>query len=457
MSESDTSRVVVLAHAGDETAVQVAQALATNGRGRDRRPRWFMDAQVNGATHYSGTIERRSGADVLSRTSVEVIVTSQPEAYPQRDFLLRGLAPVGSRRYCPDAVSLSSPRFTVPVSANATIGCQQFGVFDRPIDNGRQYTIDNAANALAALITDQSAWNNRFLSFAGGFASRDWQTVRGWVDEGRLIRLVSACCLNATADRTGIVDRLAPEITDLLVRCARAATSQLSHQIEGWTISTFGPDDYDWLGNLGISKVLLPYMWDAPEAKVRSDLTRNYELIDDLARQLQTKLPFPVRAVQIGQSHADLDLASVIEAGKQRAEMMLPGLLANPPLIFRTIEQDLRRRHPNLSGQLWYEALEQEWRARIEQEALLYLIDTARYGSPADLAPGEPVNVCLGLEVHGGYIKQGNLNCGADGLFLPVAWLPGCVRQHFGAWVLSNNALARERRRLNAQLNVAGH
>ena len=108
----------------------------------------------------------------------------------------------------------------------------------------------------------------------------------------------------------------------------------------------------------------------------------------------------------------------------------------NPPAIFKLLASD------------------EERFARVQQEALLYLIDTIRLGQVKD--EDRPAVLYVGLEVHGGYWAHGNLFYGPNGEFLPQCWLPKAARQHYVSWNTSS-ALERERARLESLLRHHGH
>lgn len=248
--------------------------------------------------------------------------------------------------------------------------------------------------------------------------------------------MISACCLNADEARTGIVDSLSPEIVNLLARCAQAAFERLP-RIQQWRITTFGPDDYNWLEEIGISKVLLPYMWDAPRSKVREDMEKNFALTGEMVSVLASLLPFPVTLAQLSDLNDSLDIPWLVSESRERANLMLPSLEREPPLIFRQLKT------------------RQERFDRVQQEAFLYLLDTIRFGQLH--GENRPAILYVGLEVHGGYWAHGNLFQGPRGEFLPLAWLPQCVRQHWGGWVLKNPQLNKERKQLSALLARLGH
>jgi hypothetical protein len=274
-----------------------------------------------------------------------------------------------------------------------------------------------------------------FLEFPKGFEGEHFSSLSSWVDQRVPIYMASGCCLNADEERTGIVDCFDPDITDLLCRTAKAAFDALPGIAEWW-IYTFGPDDFDFLGELGISKVLLPYMWDAPRNKVRADMGKNLELMQALGAKLQDCLPFPVHVGQLSERSEKVDIPWLVQESRKRAEIMLPELTAHPPLIFKKLTPEERV-------------------DRTQQEAFLYLLDTVRLGQ----LEGEDRDkvVYVGMEVHGGYWQQGDLFRGPRGEFLPLAWFPQCVRQHWGPWVAKNATLKRERERLGHMLRGMGY
>ncbi len=459
MSASTTpnrERVTVVAHPDDAIAMEVIDQLLNGGMSMTRRPREFDLVSANGATRYSGQINRLSGEEHLSTTPVDVILTDHPAQLTERDIIVRGHRPFGNRAFCPNAARLRNPQYLVEQPEGLLTGSQTFAVFE-PADPRRLTQLRyNAANTLGAMITDKRGWDNHLISFPGGVQATSWQRVNRWVDEGRPIELVSACCLNATESRTGIVDHLSSEIVNLLVRCAAASVNRLTPHISGGTSSAFGPNDYDWLGELGISKVLLPYMWDGEESVVRNDLRLNFELTRGLVERLSERLPFPVRLVELSEGSREINLVKIVATSYQRARTMMPGMLKSPPRIFQTIEADLRRREPQLSGLALHERLGEEHFARVQQEVFLYLIDTERYGTTDQMDQDETGYLYLGLEVHGGYIAQGKLN-EHEGRLLPLAWLPECVRQHWADWVLRNRHLQVQRARLDRQLRAIGY
>lgn len=455
--------VVIVAHANDKLAREIIHQLVTDGRGNTRRPRRFEEVGTpNGRIHYQGQVDLHlkngAGEYVLHRqVPVEAIITPHPETETRRDIVIRGAErSLGGRRYATSPRYLAHARYAVPLRQDLVRESQTVLVFPQDKTERHATMKRTVANAIAAHVTDQLSWDSAFLSFPGGFEGRDWQTVNAWVNQDRPIELVTACCLNATKDRHRIVDQFAPEITSLLVRCARAAFSRLSPRVTEWSVSTFGPGDLEWLGELGMTRVLLPYMWDAPAEIVRGDMQQNYDLMQGLVNQLDAALPFPVRLTELNAMSGAVDMARLIEASAERSVKMMAVLSQDPPLIFKTIEADLRRRNPGLPDSEFRQLVAQEQYTRVRQEAFLYLLDTLRHGTPDTLGPDDPVSLCVGLEVHGGYIATGQLN-EVDGKYLPVAWLPGCVRQHWGPWVLENGALKKERAQLAARLSAIGY
>jgi hypothetical protein len=116
---------------------------------------------------------------------------------------------------------------------------------------------------------------------------------------------------------------------------------------------------------------------------------------------------------------------------------MLPGLMAHPPAIFSQMQSP------------------EDIFNRVQQEAFLYLLDTIKWGQLTEEKRSRVL--CVGLEVHGGYWAHGNLFEGPKGEFLPLAWLPQAVRQHWGDWVTKNRTLSKERKRLSNMLSYFGY
>ena len=392
--------------------------------GSSRRPRLFSgrDGAWEGEIHY--------GENHQYSVPVSVMTVEQSAAnLTQADWFLISVDKF-SRHFSTSPKRVANVRLKLPKGKVMAIRGKDNHGFT-PSTN----TLRSAANHLGAEITGTSVFRPEFLAFPSGEESRHFQTVAGWVKDEKKVKIVSGCCLNANESRRGIVENLNPDIVNLLARTAGAAFDQMP--ISDWYIYTFGPKDFDWLGDLGIQKVLLPYMWDAPKAQVLKDMELNYALVMSLGQTIQAKVNFPVIVGQLSDYTAKVDLEWLVEASRERARKMLPGLMSEPPIIFTQLKS------------------EQEVFDRVQQEAFLYLLDTVRWGqiSGEDRIPV----LCAGLEVHGGYWAHGNLFNGPNGEFLPLSWLPQAVRQHWGDWAAKNQHLAKERLRLDRMLNYFGY
>lgn len=411
-----SNTVTVLFPVGDPFADEVLQSFLLDGS--SRRPRLF---QATSEGSWQGEI--RYGQDGALTVPIEIL-----------------RVPNGSKAdWC---VSASSPgivertvrgkhHFTLsPWKIASTNGyCSRRHLIGfRMIPN---MTTRNAANELSAAITRQNIDEGGFLAFPGGDKGEHRRYFESWVRSQTPIRLISACCLHANEDRRGIANELDPTLTGLLARVARASLSKLP-QVTDWRITTFGPGDYDWLGELGITKVLLPYMWDAPRQKVVADLEHNLAMTEELTRQLDEVLPFPVSCEQMHQGATRIDMDFLVRSSQDRARQMMPKLQAAPPAIFRELKTP------------------EEQFARVQQEAFLYLYDTIRHGQVS--IEKRTATLYVGLEVHGGYWQHGDLFVGPDGEFLPLVWLPQAVRQHWAPWATRNHTLNRERERIQRVL-----
>lgn len=417
---------VIVAFIGQNLAEQTCQSFVHAGTNSLRRPRSFEESN-NG---WLGQIS--FGEDHQYSVPVEVISAANSKEAPKADWYVIGGS--GRKRH----------HFVLSQKSLASIG----HCFDLPagrilllIEEGKtdskylKRVADNAASQLAAEITAGSAFRPAFLDFPRGEESRHFQMVHEWVKSDTPIKLVSGCCLNADASRRGIVGSLSTDITALLARTVQAAFDQLP--IHDWYIYTFGPKDHEWLGDLGIQKVLLPYMWNAPTTDVRDDLHKNYELTKNLGEIIQAKVNFPVVVGQLSDYTSQVDIAWLIEASRERAKEMLPKLMARPPAIFSQLQSP------------------RDVLDRVQQEAFLYLLYTTRWGQLENT--DRAAVLYAGLEVHGGYWANGNLFSGPRGDFLPLAWFPQCVRQHWGHWTLANRSLAAQRQRLSSQLAFFGY
>ncbi|HEY1074096.1 MAG TPA: hypothetical protein VGE59_00130 [Patescibacteria group bacterium] len=294
----------------------------------------------------------------------------------------------------------------------------------------------NAANLLAAELTSQNVWRPYVLSFPYGDGARHFRTVAGWIQQETPLHLMSGICLHATECRSQIVQRLNERVIELLCRTAKCAFDPFP-SIQGWTLSTFGPEDYEWLGDLGLSKVLLPYMWDAPRGKVVADLKQNMALTQQVAQRLNGALRFPVTTAPLSSELGDIDLEWLTQAAEERAHVMLEAFGDSKPEIFKLMSP---------ADQI----------ARLRMEAFLYLLDTCRFGQVA--GENRPAHLYIGLEVHGGYWQKGNLSEGPKGEYLPLAWFNKCVGQHWGEWVLARNSTRqKEMMRLGTMLQHLGY
>lgn len=434
-------RVGLIANEQDDFGCALARSFADEGIGMTRRPREFVKFSVppDGCSEaWEGTVTYR-GLNGTVEVPVRVAITpdgTRPEfigSFASVVWYAVGMGGFGKR----GCFLLSASRVANHVTAGMTSRCLVLrNAWSRgaPAEFRRSMVATRAAKQLAAQITSDNVSRPEVLSFPKKPEGRHFAMASQWVAEERPMAIVSTCCLHAASDRRKIVDSFDPEVVNLLVRTAQAAFAPMPN-IRRWTIATFGPKDYGWLTNLNIKKVLLPYMWNAPESVVRQDLERNFLLTAEVVDRLNASLPFPVTLHQLSDGLESIDIQSIVAAADARARVMLPSLLRNPPLIFRQL--------PTEDDKL----------ARLQQEALLYLIDTMRYGQVEE--GREPV-VYVGLEVHGGYWQYGNLFVGPNGEFLPLAWFPQSVRQHWGQWTTSNGQLVRERRKLGSMLTQFG-
>lgn len=433
-----TERVTVVASKHDPFAVKAIRSfIGENGiradNNSDRRPRLFREHN-NGAPGWLGSISY--GEEHRHSIAVDVrLVDAPPERLPAADWRVVSSGPNAHNmqgwfttashriaRILGDEVSTDrGSRYLV---LNSMQSPRSQGSLER-----------NAANHLGMEITNQGIFRPDVLAFPHGIGSRHFQVTSAWLENQQPINLISGCCLHADESRTGIVEALCPEITNLFMRTAQAAFAKFDG-IHEWYIYTFGEQDLEFLGELGITKVLLPYMWDAPRDKVRRDLAHNYAMTVALGEELNRRLPFSVVVGQLSDRTEKVDIPWLVQASQERARLMLPRLEANPPLIFKQL--------PTREDRFY----------RVQQEAFLYLLDTIRFGQ----CPGEerPATLYVGLEVHGGYWEHGDLFNGPRGEFLPLCWFPQCVRQHWGPWVLRNPNLAKERQRLDATVKHLG-
>lgn len=418
--------LTVAAVKNDGLACRVVEELAEGrfARTMSVRPR-YLEKVGDGV--WSGEI--RYGPERMHSVEVKAVIVDRQADLRGVDWVVvSNNSCQGYFAVSPKRLANAMPRWFSPN------GCRVIALSGGYGESRLESVVRQAANHLAAELTRKGLFRPDFLSFPEGTDGIHFDQVRDWVEKGEQIQVVSGVCLNADESRHGIVDDFADEIIDLLIRTSKAALEPLP--VSRWYIYTFGPDDFEWLGDLGIAKVLLPYMWDAPKAKVIDDMKQNTELVRRLGERLDEALPFTVEVGQLSDRSEAVDIDWLVEASWQRAEIMLPVLEENPPAIFDQLDRQ---------GRI----------DRVQQEAFLYLLDTVRWGQ----LPGEhrPPTLYVGLEVHGGYWVHGNLCRGPNGEFLPLAWLPGCVRQHWGKWVLQNRQLESERKRLSAILSCCGY
>lgn len=260
-------------------------------------------------------------------------------------------------------------------------------------------------------MNNQEELHCSILSFFDSAQGDSCGTVFGWVQNNQPINLFSACCLHATERRDGIPDRLDLSQLELLARTAIYACDKLNPW--SWHITTFGPEDLEWLRDHHLTSVLLPYMSEVPDCRVREDLAKSFDLTLQVASRLEESVGVPVDVSWCTRDFASLDVACLRQVSKSRTAATVRSLKRNPPKIFSqlTIPQQL---------------------LRVENEQILYLADTVIRGQKpgGDSLP----TLQLLIEVHGGYIESGQLHRGPEGEFLPTAILPACARQHWTSW-----------------------
>ncbi|MBI4022716.1 hypothetical protein HY375_00950 [Candidatus Berkelbacteria bacterium] len=444
---------VIHINPNDRVAADVAKVFALHGAGL-RRVRRFVPAQTNGVLEWRGHIEHRAKDGTVPSVYVPVrlVFGDRRDVQGDVDWTISSAGAYGKRCFTTSLRNLTGVS-SLRLAGDIADSSRKLLVFVPGTGNGHMSLsnrITNAANHLAAELTSEHVVDTGFLTFPGGLEGDHYHAFSQWVQGGRKIKLVSGICLNADERRGGIVEELSEEIVDTLVRVAQATFGKLP--ISEWELSTFGPDDVDWLrgvkvetaeGYEGMGNVLLPYQWDQPAEVVRKDLALNFRLTEGVARKLSAVLPFPVTCKQIHEGAEVVDLPGILEFAREKGQMMRVHMEAEgvQPKVFEQI--------PTEEGRT----------ARLQQEVLLYMLDVERYGHRPERgsSPDEPAVLYVKLEVHGGYWMWGNLFYGPHGQFLPQGILPECVTQHWGPWVLKNRALTEHRRRVKAALSMAGY
>lgn len=220
------------------------------------------------------------------------------------------------------------------------------------------------------------------------------------------ISFVSACCFHATEERDGLVDSLSPVAIDLIVETAKASIDP--NQIGEWTFYTFGPGDPEFIEEMGLSDILLPFMHGLSDDEMRDTFLKQFELTSSLTERLDrigyvTKV-VPLSGLAKGLSQDAIE--SVFVESEKRGRLMAGNFKmgVKPPKIFEYLSP-----------------VEQEKRSA--KEAFIYLLLTAAHEE----------SVYLGLEVHGGYWNAGNLNR-LNGNLFPLCWPQPALNQHWGRW-----------------------
>lgn len=434
----DTQKAVwVVAPAEDPLARSAIHQLVTTP-GSSRRCRMFE--AVSGGAYEESWLGRvipiDQGQNVpLAEQAVPVRVSlvhniGQVTGY---DYLLLGAKQTRRKGSLFALANASIAHCETTVSVNgASAGSRRIILMPQCISGRDQRRDLQVAHQLSALIVRQRQFNPWTLRFPKDPSDYHRAALDHWVTADVPLTAVSAACLNATADRRGIVDSFNEDAVNLLVAAAQATFVQMP-TTQGWHISTFGPGDLAFLQDLGIQRVLLPYMISqladgaAGATQVRHDMERNYALMAGLVERLDAALPFPVSLHEIKDGAAELEIGELISQAERRAEEMMPYLIQHPPKIFASLPRA-------------------EWPVRVRQEAFLYLLDSLRYA-------GRAGHWQLAIEVHGGYLVSGNLHTLEDGRRWPLAFFPDAVRQHWGEWTHRGHML-QERTRLSRILGV---
>lgn len=434
---TESRPIWVVAPANDPLAAAVVQHLVSTP-GSSRRRRVFTP--VPGGAYEKAWVgqvipmdQDRNVPMTEQAVSVRVSLLQNIEQATGYDYLLLGAtkAQRAGSMFAMAKNRLARAETIVSVNGNS-VGSQRIVLMPQEKDGKELARNVQVAHVLSALIMRQRQFNPWTLRFPSDPIDYHRAALDRWVTKGVPTTAVSAACLNATSDRRGIVGSLNANAVSLLVAAAQATFAQMP-ATEGWHISTFGPGDLAFLQDLGIQRVLLPYMisrledGEAGVAHVRRDMERNYTLMEGLIGRLDDALPFPVMLHEIKDGAAELEIGELIRQAERRAELMMPYLIEHPPKIFATLPRE-------------------EWPIRVRQEAFLYLLDSLRYA-------GREGFWQLAIEVHGGYLVSGNLHMLEDGRRWPLGFFPDAVRQHWGDWTHTGNML-HERTRMSRLLSV---
>lgn len=254
------------------------------------------------------------------------------------------------------------------------------------------------------------------LSFYAGAKGRHCQTVSGWVEMRRPLRLVSPMCFHDDQGGTRVINEYELDCGGLELLGRTVALAFNGAMVGGWSIYTFGPDDYGPLQELGLSNVLLPYMQRSPRDLVIAEMERNLLLTQRIAEILGQFVSFPVTAGQLFEGTLSAEIISTLQpvAEERALDGMIPALRKEADVL-----DILTQLSPD------------EILTRVVAEAKLYLCLTMLWGQVSPDGRAEEA-VYLLAERHGGYLRSGRLFEGPNGEFLPVAVLPRAVKQPFG-------------------------
>ena len=253
------------------------------------------------------------------------------------------------------------------------------------------------------------------LNFLRFIKAENRVSLMGLADvlNGKEINFVSACCFHRKENYSGLVDQLSAKIIELMGKTIALIFNGTLVKIN-WHILTFGPGDWDLMCEYDLKEIVLPYILGIDSREIReNEFKTQWDLTQSLINNLVSHLMgcqiknISITLHSLKALFSGVDSTWLLSEAENRAEIMFKKLSKNPPAIFSLFKS------------------EKEKILRCKKEAIVYLATTKHYVSMKA--------AYIGLEVHGGYLRAGNLNRINDD-FLPLFWFYPALCQHWGLW-----------------------
>jgi len=216
-----------------------------------------------------------------------------------------------------------------------------------------------------------------------------------------MVEIITALCLHCTENRDRII--VEEELSFRIINLLRETIQRTFQRVSGWTIYTFHPDDVDFLAEEDLLEIVLPSIISKGCSFSKKEIERHWRMTAKIVKCVSVDIKTNLLPLQVLYNDS---LPQAKKEAERREKLMYEKLEKNPPAIFQFLSS------------------EREKKERIRKEAIVYLCLTRKYGGQG---------IYLGLEVHGGYWRAGNLWKWED-RFFPLLWAHPAITQHWGKW-----------------------